>query len=59
MINIKSKEQIEIAGLEEWRNYYSTKKIALLEKSWAFTFHKYILPHLPVGSLRKYYSDKK
>jgi len=59
MINIKNKEQIEIAGLEEWRNHYSTKKIALLGKSWAFAFHKFILPYLPVESLRKFYSDEK
>lgn len=58
MIKIKSKEQIEIDGLEEWRNHYSTKKIARLEKSWAFAFHKYILPYLPVESLRKFYSDE-
>ena len=59
MIKIKNKEQIEIAGLEEWRNHYSTKKIMRLEKSWAFAFHEFILPHLPVESLRKFYSDKK
>ncbi|MDP8220200.1 MAG: transposase [Candidatus Stygibacter frigidus] len=35
------------------------KKIALLEKSWAFIFHKFILPYLPIESLRKFCSDKK
>jgi len=58
MIKIKNKEQLEIVGLEDWRNGYSLKKIALLEKSWALVFREYILPYIPVKSIKKFYSDK-
>ena len=57
MIKIKSKEQLEVSGLETWRNDYSPKKIALLEKSWAGPFRHFILPNLPVESVKKYYSS--
>jgi hypothetical protein len=58
MIKIKKKDQLEIVGLEDWRNGYSLKKIALLEKSWALVFREYILPYIPVKSITKFYSDK-
>jgi len=58
MIKIKNKEQLEFVGLEEWRNGYSPKKIALLEKSWALVFREYILPYLPVKFIKKFYSEK-
>jgi len=57
MIKIKSKEQIEAPGLEAWRNDYSPKKIALLEKSWAGTFRHHILPNLPVDLVKQHYSN--
>ena len=58
MIKIKSKNQLELVGLEDWRYRFSTKKIALLEKLWGLTFREFILPYLPVKSIAKFYSDK-
>ena len=58
MIKIKSKDQLELVGLEDWRYRFSTKKIALLEKLWGLTFREFILPYFPVKSIAKFYSDK-
>lgn len=58
MIKIKSKDQLELVGLEDWRYRFSTKKIALLEKLWGLTFREFILPYLPVKFITKFYSDK-
>ena len=56
MENIKSKEQLIIPGLEEWRSEYSPKKIKRLENSWAYTYRKYILPNLPIYKIVRHYT---
>ncbi|MDP8210068.1 MAG: transposase [Candidatus Stygibacter australis] len=58
MVKIKNKDQLEIVGVENWRNGYSLKKIARLEKSWALVFREYILPYLPVKFIKKFYFYK-
>jgi len=55
MIKIKDHNQLELPGLEKWKNMYSSSKLNLLEKSWAGVFREYALPLIPVDKLLKYY----
>ena len=58
MIKIRNTEQLIIDGLETWRNIFSSKKLELLEKSWAGIFRAHILPLLPAEAIFKLYSFK-
>ena len=56
MIKIRNQEQLSIAGLETWRTMFSSKKLSILEKSWAGLFRKHILTLLPAEQIFKLYS---
>jgi hypothetical protein len=43
-------------GMEAWQGYLSDAKRELLNKSWAGTFRKHILPNLPIEKLSQNYS---
>jgi len=47
---------LNIEGMESWQGYLSDAKRELLNKSWAGTFRKYILPNLPIEKLSENYS---
>ena len=44
-------------GMEPWQGYLSSRKIKLLEKSWAGTFRHHIFPIIPVQELASHYSQ--
>jgi hypothetical protein len=54
----KNLNNLPIEGMEPWQGYFSKAKKAILEKSWAGTFRRHILPNLPVEELSKYYTEK-
>lgn len=45
-------------GMEPWQGYLSKAKIELLNKTWAGSFRKYILPKLPVEELSQFYTER-
>ncbi len=45
-------------GMEPWQGYLSKAKIKLLNKTWAGSFRKYILPKLPVEELSQFYTER-
>ena len=49
---------LPIEGMEPWQGYFSKAKKEILEKSWAGTFRKHILPNLPVEELSQYYNER-
>ena len=49
-------EQLSILGLETWRTTFSSKKLELLEQSWAGVFRIHILPLLPAEQIFKLYT---
>ena len=55
MIRVKDMDQLELPGLEIWRQQYSSAKLKLLEKSWADIFRKFVLPELPIHKIMKLY----
>ncbi len=57
MIKIKSKNQMELPGLETWRVQYTPVKLTRLEKSWAGVFRTCVLPVLPIKKVLKYYTS--
>ncbi len=57
MKKIKSKEVIDLPGLEEYNLKHSEKKLSRLEKSWAGIFRHHILPYLPVQEIGCFFSD--
>lgn len=59
MKKIKSKDVLDIPGLEEFNLLHSAKKVARLEKSWAGVFRQHILPHLPVQEVSQFYSESE
>ena len=59
MIKIRNTEQLSIDGFESWRNIFSSKKLELLEKSWAGIFREHILPLLPAEEIIKLYSSNR
>ena len=59
MIKVKNKDQLSILGLESWRTIYSSRKLSLLEKSWAGVFHDYILPLLPAEKIFQLYNSHR
>ena len=52
----KNLDNLSFDGMEPWRGYLSEVKIELLNKTWAGTFRKLILPTLPVDDLAQHYS---
>jgi len=56
MIKIKNREQLNIPGLETWRRMFSSKKLSILEKSWAGVFRKHVLSLLPTEQVFKLYT---
>ena len=56
MIKIRNKEQLSIPGFETWRTMYSTRKLSVLEASWAGVFREHILPLLPAEKIFKLYT---
>lgn len=45
-------------GMEPWQGYLSKAKIKLLNKTWAGSSMKYILPKLPVEELSQFYTER-
>ena len=56
MQKIKDRNQLTIAGIPAWQGSLSPRKVKLLEKSWAGTFQRHILPNLPIGKIAGKYS---
>lgn len=57
MIRIKNTEQLELPGLESWRQHYTPAKIKILEKSWAGAFREFVLPEIPIHKIMGYYKN--
>ena len=57
MIKIRNQEQLSIPGLETWRTMFSSRKLSILEKSWAGVFREHILSLLPAEQIFKLYSS--
>jgi len=48
---IKDRNQLTIAGIPSWKGSLSPRKVKLLEKTWAGTFQRHILPNLPIEKI--------
>ena len=51
MQKIKARNQLTIAGMPSWQGSLSPRKVKLLEKTWAGTFQRHILPNLPIEKI--------
>ena len=56
MQKIKDRNQLTFDGMPSWKGSLSPRKVKLLEKTWAETFQKHILPKLPIEKLSQQYS---
>ncbi len=56
MIKIRNPKQLSLLGLEAWRITFSSKKLELLEHSWAGVFRINVLPLLPAEQIFKLYT---